>query len=266
MWLRAHRIRRVQNARPLAVVIASIATAMMFACTTTPSKPRSVLAGNAAQNVLILPLNVTSILSPELEELKDPMWAELETYLRIGNRRLRTASYRDARNLWIASIRQARADADGAKVGFDEAVRLLVVKLKMHAEFDTLVIPSLFIREAQISGTAAKWDGVERELEFERNGRAGEELYVDQKYVGIAPAASLHAVVLDPDGNKLQSSVGGIELIARVRAKRLLGPGERVVLEYAPYTGPFTNEEHLREAITQALAPFFPPPLHSEVE
>lgn len=266
MWLRDHRTRRVRNARLSAVAIATCAITTLLACTSSAPKARSVLAGNAAQNVLILPLNVTSVLSPELKELKDPVWAELEAYLRIGNRRLRTASFRDARKLWIDSIQQSRTNAKGAKVGFKDAARLLVFELAKHAEFDTLVIASLFVREAPISGNAAEWDGVVRELEFERNGRASEDLYVDQKYVGIAPAASLHAVVMDAEGRELQDRVGGIELLARVRAKKILGPAERVELEFAPYSGPFTNAEHIREGITQALAPFFPPPLPSETE
>jgi hypothetical protein len=266
--LRKDRHPRALIARLSRTAIAALVSVSLLACanSSAPPKSRSVLAGNAAQNVLILPLNVTSILSPELEALKDPVWADLETYLRTGNRRLRTASHRDARKLWIDSIQRARADAKGAKVGFDEAARLLVFELSKHAEFDTLVIASLFLREAAISGRAATWDGVDRELEFERNGSSGGKLFVDQKYVGLAPAASLHAVVLDADGRELQDGVGGLELLARVRAKRFLGPGERVEIEFAPYNGPFTNTENIREGITQALAPFFPPPLPSVTE
>jgi hypothetical protein len=249
-------------------LIAILAAASLLACASAnaPTKSRSVLAGNAARNVLILPLNTTSIQSPELAELSDLVWSEIETYLRAGSRQLQSASMRDARSLWLSSIKQARSGANNARAGFDEAAPLLARELAKHADFDALIIPSLFVREAPISGKAASWDGVERLLEFERNGRSTEGLYVDDEYVGNAPAASLHVVILDADGVELQESVGGLELLIRVRAKKVLGPAKRPVLEFAPYTGPFTNAEHIREGITEALAPLFLPPLPSPPE
>lgn len=266
MTLRVDRHSRFVPARLAGRLIATLASATLLACTSAPTDTRSVLAGTAARNVLILPLNVTAILSPELASLKEPVWADLETYLRAGSWQLRTASFSDAHKLWMGSIQKARAAAKGRKVGFDEAARLLVVELSKHAEFDTLVIPSLFIREAPISGNAARWDGVERALELERNGRSGEERYVDTTYVGVAPAASLHTVVLDSNGRKLQDRVGGLELLARVRVKAVGGPGDPVELEFTPFNGPFTNAGNIREGITLALSPFFLPPLRSGSE
>ena len=247
-------------------LIATLAVASLLACASQPPATKSVLAGNAARNVLILPLNTTAIMSPELENLSDLVWSELEIYLRSEGKQLRTASRRDARRLWLSSIKQARSEANGAAAGFDEAARILVFELANHADFDTLVIPSLFVREAPISGNTASWDGVERPLEFEQNGHSARDAYVDGSYVGVAPAASLHAVVLDADGIELQESIGGLELLVRVRAKRLVGPAERAELDFAPHTGPFGNSEHVREGITEALAPFFLPPLPSTTE
>ena len=218
--------------------------------------------GSEARNVLILPLNTTSIMSPELEHLREPVWAELEAYLRTEDTRLRTLSTRDARNFWLGSIKQVRAGEKGAKAGFDEAARSLVFELAKYADFDTLIIPSLFIREAPISGNTAAWDGVQRELQFEQNGSEARHLPVYSSFVGVAPAASLHAVVLDADGIELQDAVGGLELLVRVRAMKHVEPENRGPhLEFAPYTGPFANSANLREGIAGALAPYFLPPL-----
>jgi len=248
-------------------LIATLASASLLACASPPPKARSVLAGGAAQNLFILPLNVTAIMSPELEDLSAPVWSELETYLRAGDKRLRTASFRDARRLWLSSVQQARAGEKGARAGFDDAARVLVLELAKHTDFDTVIIPSLFIREAPISGDTATWDGVERSLEFEQIGRVVRDPSADSSFVGVAPAASLHAVVLDAEGNKLQDAVGGLELLVRVRVKETLDSATRGPdLEFAPRTGLFANPENVSEGIAEALAPFFPPPLPLNTE
>jgi hypothetical protein len=250
-------VDRLLNHILLTLVISSL-----LACASAPPKARSVLAGNEARSVLILPLNTTAIMSPDLEHLRAPVWSELETYLRSEGKQLRTASPKDARRLWLSSIKEARAGAKGAQADFDDAARILAFKLAKYAEFDTLIIPSLFIREAPVSGNVATWDGVQRELEFEQNGSEARRLPAYSSYVGMAPAASLHAVVLDAEGNELQDAVGGLELLVRVRAMKITGPEVRGPhLEFAPNTGPQANPGNVREGIAGALAPLFLPPL-----
>lgn len=247
-------------------LIGILAIVLLVACESPPPKARSVLAGNKAQSLLILRLNTTAIMSPELAPLRDFVWSELEHYLRAEGKQLRTAPFDAARRIWLNGIQQARAGGNGARVGFDDAARLLVLELAKHADFDTVIVPSLFIREATISGNIASWDGVERELEFEQNGSMARYLSDHSSFVGVAPAASLHAVVLDANGNKLQDSIGGLELLVRVRAKKINRPANREDLEFAPHVGPFVNPENIREGIAEALAPFFLPPLPSKTE
>jgi len=149
--------------------------------------------GSAVQNLLILPLNVTAIMPPELEALSSFVWTELEIYLREQGKQLKTASFRDARRLWLESVQQARAGEKGARAGFDDAARVLVLELAKHAEFDTVIVPSLFVQKAEISGRSATWDGVERPVEFEEGSRAVRNMLTNIPFVGAAPAASLHA-------------------------------------------------------------------------
>jgi hypothetical protein len=227
---------------------AAFVLAHLLGCASAPRKERSVLAGSAAQDLLILPLNVTAIMPPELEALSSFVWTELEIYLRAHGKRLKTASFRDARRLWLSSIRQVRAGEKGARAGFDDAARALVLELAKHAEFDTVIVPSLFIRKARISGNSATWDGVERSLEFEESRRDARSILANTPLVGAAPAASLHAVVLDAKGNKIQEAKGGLELLV-----------------LATRTDLFANREHVREGVAEALAPFLPPlPLKPE--
>ncbi len=245
---------------------AALALAHLLGCASAPRNEKSVLAGSAAQSLLILPLNVTAIMPQELEALSSFVWTELEIYLREQGKQLKTASFRDARRLWLGSIRQVRAGEKGARAGFDDAARVLVLELAKHAEFDTVIVPTLFVQKAKISGRSATWDGVKRSLEFEEGSRKAEKLLASIPFVGTAPAASLHAVVLDAKGNKLQEGKGGLELLVRVRVLGRLGsPTNSHTLEFVTRTDLFANREHVREGIAKALAPFLPPlPLRAE--
>lgn len=226
-----------------------------FGCASAPTKQRSVLAGNPARDLLILPLNLAAVMPAELEPARPIVWEELEVYLRAQGKELRTVAFGDARRLWLASIREARA-AD-ARAGYDEAMRLLVGKLSEYADFDVVIAPSLFLRQAEIAGRSASWDGVERPLEIDGEARLPKDLPLE----GVAPAASLHAVVLDRDGNELHEATAGLVLLVDARVLRKRGWGaDDVTLQFVPRAEPFASREQLREGIARALAPFLPPP------
>jgi hypothetical protein len=103
-------------------------------------------------------------------------------------------------------------------------------------------------------------------LEFEESARSARSILANTPLVGAAPAASLHAVVLDEKGNKLQEAKGGLELLVRVRVQGGLDfPTSQPTLEFATRTDLFANREHVREGIAKALAPFIPPmPMRAE--
>jgi len=234
-------------------LVAGLVVAPLLGCASGARNERSVLAGNPARNLLILPLNVAAVMPSELEAASPVVWEALEIYLRAQGKELKTVAFRDARRLWVESIREVRA-AD-AHASYDDASRVLVAKLARHAVFDAVIAPSLYLREAQIAGRSASWDGVERPLEIEGNERLSASIPLE----GKAPAASLHAVVLDAQGNKLQEAIGGLELLigARVLRKRGSGP-DAVTLQFTPRTELFPSREHLHEGIALALAPFLP--------
>ncbi len=233
-------------------VTVTIASASLLACASKP-KGRTVLAGGSSVNLLVLPLNVTRSLPQELEGLSSLVWGELEAYLGTGGKRLKTVASSDARQLWLSSVKKVRSG--GPRVDFDDAVRALVLELTQHAEFDTVIIPSLFVREAPISGDKVTWDGVERSLEFRRAGRVVESDSVDTSFVGVAPVASLRIVVLDVEGEKLQDAKGGLEALVFVRVRETGSD-----LKFAPRKRLDGNRENVREAIALALSPYFLPP------
>jgi hypothetical protein len=218
-----------------------------------------VLAGNWTRSLLILPLNVPAVMAPELEAARPVVWEELEIYLRAQGKELRTVSFATARQLWLGAVRRVRDAEKGVKTktGFDDAARALVLELARHAEFEAVIVPSLFVREAQISGASARWDGVERPLEFEIRGPGAGSAAAPPAVEGLAPAASLHAVVLDAQGNKLQEELRGLDLLVAVRVSESSSTSERK-FELATRADPLANRAHVRESIALALEPFLP--------
>ncbi len=243
--------------RALRFLAAAIALAYLLGCASEPRRERSVLLGSENRVFLILPLNVAAVMPPELESFSPIIWKELELYLRAQGKQLKTISRQAARNLWVRTIRQVRAGEKGARAGYDDAARALALELRNHAEFDAMIAPSLFVREARISNRSARWDGVERELDFEARGLEARRLAATL-LEGTAPAASIHVAVFDAKGQKLHEARGGLELLVRVR---VVGnnPAGRPTFQFATRTDLFGNREHVREGITEAFAPFLPP-------
>jgi hypothetical protein len=236
---------------------AALALAQALGCAKDLPRETTVLAGNWARTIVILPLNVAAVMPPELETASAVVWEELERYLRAQGKELKTVAFPAARQLWLNAIHGARTGEKGGKAGFDDAARLLVLELARHADFEAVIVPSLFVRAAPISGRSARWDGVERPLDFERRGPGAWGAEAPPEVEGVAPAASLHAVVFDAQGSKLQEELRGLDLLVRVRVtetKEGAPPG----FDYEPRLDPFTDRARVRDAIAEALAPFLP--------
>lgn len=245
---------------PRRLLVAGLAAAVALGCASAPRNERVVLAGNPAQTLLVLPMNVTAVMPPELESLGFLVWDDLTAYLQDLDKQLKTVDPLVARQLWLGSIRKVRAGVKGAQAGFDDAAGEFVRELGRHAEFDTVIAPSLFVREAEIAGRTAHWDGVSRPVEFETDSLEARKAALQASLKGKAPAASLHVVVLDAEGEKLQEKLRGLELLVRIHVLEPLPdlpPDQR--FEYVTRTDLFADRESLRADIVEALAPFFPP-------
>lgn len=245
--------------RPLlrAALAAGLGLALAAGCASkAPEKP-TVLAGSAARSLLILPLNVAAAMPAGLQERSPAVWHALEIYLRRDGRKLRTVSYAIARKFWLECIEEARKKK-GAKAGYDDAARLLVLRLTKYADFDTLIAPTLYVREARIEGRTASWDGITRPVEIEAPAGLARQV-ADVPLEGSAPAASLHAVVFDAQGNKIQEGRGGLELLVAVRVRQR-DAFHAPEFQFEPRTDFFANAAHLQEGIAKALSPFLLPP------
>jgi hypothetical protein len=185
------------------------------------------------------------------------VWSALEVYLRAHGAALKTVSYPTARALWLASIRDARADPKKKNPGFDDAARLLVIKLKESADFDAMIVPSLSLQRATLSGTTATWDGSERTLEIE-TGRGEGGVPSDAPIEGAVPAVSLHAIVFNGEGAKLHEARAGLALLARARITRSGAPNEAPSFSLIALRDPFEDRAFLMQETAKTLAPFVP--------
>jgi hypothetical protein len=228
--------------------------ALAFGCAKAPPHETTVLA-KVPERIVILPMNVTAPLPAELKGESGATWSALEVYLRAHGAGLKTLAYPSARGLWLASIRDARADPKKKDAGFDDAARLFVAKLKQHTDFDALVIPSLYVQRATLSGTNARWDGAEQTLQMAE--RADVQIPADAAIEGVVPAASLHAVVFDGAGAKLHEGRAGIALLVRGRLARTGAPNEAPSFSFIALKEPF-DRVRLVGAAANALAPWVP--------
>ena len=208
------------------------------------------------ERIVLLPLNVTAPMPAELKGPSAEVWSALEVYLRAHGAALKTVAYPTAHGLWIASIRDARADPKLKDPGFDDAARLLVGKLKQYAEFDVLIIPSLDVKRATLAGTKATWDGAERTIAIE-TPRGEAPVASDAAIEGAVPGVSLHNVVLNAEGARLHEGRAGIALLvsARLHASTANDPP---TFSFVPVRDPFADRRFLIQQTARSLAPFIP--------
>jgi hypothetical protein len=205
-------------------------------------------------------------MASELELFSPVVWEELEVYLRAQGKELKTVAPKTARQLWVRSIRQVREGAKGARAGYDDAARSLVLELRKHAEFDALIAPSLFVRQAQIVSRSAHWDGVERPLAIDARTPAARSV-VAAGLEGVVPAASLHVAVFDAQGEKLHEAQGGLEPLVDVVIEMGSAPalvdgvaiGSPPKFVFETRTDLFADRAHVRDGIQVAFAAFLPP-------
>jgi len=240
---------------------AALLVAGAVACAGGGQHGTTVLA-KVPERVVIMPFNVVTAMPAELKASSPEVWTALEAYLRSQGSQLKTLAYPTARGLWLQSVQAAQAEQVESKrpaaVG-----RAFVAKLKPYSEFDAVIFPSLFVQRAAIAGTKATWDGIEQKLEFDA-GAHDLEPPDDAAIEGVAPAASLHIVVFDAQGEKIQEKQTGLALLVRAHLAHPGDPVSTPSYSFVPRKDPFADPAVLRDAVARALDPFVPAPSAGE--
>lgn len=216
------------------------------------------------ERIVILPLNVTSPLPAELQGASGLVWSALRVYLESHQIKLQTLSPEAARGLWLASIKAAQSDPKIKNPGYDDAARAFVHELLESAQFDALLVPSLYVQRAILSGTVARWDDTETTIAVDVVGR-GAQILDDAPLEGAAPAASLHVVVFGADGGKIQEARAGLALLVGARITPASGARTEPDISFVPRKEPFSDHAALVLGVSRALSPFLPRPSDAAV-
>jgi hypothetical protein len=229
---------------------------VLAACGTPGKRSKAELAGELAQRMLVLPLNVVTTLPNELEEPSAMVWQELEAYLGSHGKQVQTLSLIDARDLWHESIEQVRMQGE-SRGGFKAAAKAMTVELAKHSEFDVVIIPSLFITQARMRGRSASWGGVRRTVELGGEPLSAGSIVITSSLGGTIRGASIHVVVCDAQGIQVHEGSGGLDLLDLIYItgkesdpihERPFGPQSRL--------DPFSDPKHINEGVRRAFAPF----------
>ncbi len=222
---------------------------------------RVVEAGTQARKLLVMPLNVVTSLPVELEEVSEEVDTRVLHYVASHDKEVARISFRDASMLWQASIR--RAHAEDSTSDFFDAIAILARQVASQVSFDTLVIPSLLLRPAEMRVSRAEWDETKRPVQLAGLGHdpQGNAMMSRVDLNGTLQAASLYVLLVQPDGELLQERTIGISPIEEMR---MMGssedrPTERPLI-MAPTVRRMLDREHeLSDAIERSFAPFLQP-------
>jgi len=235
-----------------ALVLASFALA---ACASSP--PVADAPAEAApprlERVVVAPLNVPVRAPAEVEGKGEPVWQELLGYFQEGDRQVAVLSPISAERLWLqATLDLDLSDRSAAlRTGYSRFAQELAV----HRDFDLLVVPSLVLRPAELSGWNAHWDGVQRVVPnaalLALSGRFSAPAAAVQVagLRGKVAAVSLHIVTLGPDGTQLWEGLGGLDVLQEARRD----DDTDGVLRFALRAEPFADPDALREGVVHAF-------------
>jgi hypothetical protein len=205
--------------------------------------------------VVVAPLNVAVRVPADLAGKGEPVWTQLLHYFQQQDRQVAVLSPLSAERLWLA----ASSDLDlsdrqaALRMGYSRFAR----ELARHRDFDLLVVPSLVMRPAYVSGLHASWDGVQRPVPNAATAvhRGVGDLMgtgtalLTGGLAGKIAAASLHVVLLQADGTQLYDGLGGLDVLQEARRENR-PDGE---LYFTARAQPFSNQEWVAEGVARAF-------------
>jgi hypothetical protein len=240
---------------PRTLLLLAVFTAALAACTSPPAPAPEFGAASTARSVVVAPLNVAVRAPADLASKGDPVWTELLSYFQRQDRQVAVLSPLSAERLWLAAT--SDLDLSDRQAALRTAYSRFARELAGHRDFDLLVVPSLVVRPAQVSGLHASWDGVQRPVPNAATAvqrgvgdltGPGADLLTGG-LTGKVAAASLHVVVLRADGTRLYDGLGGLDVLQE--ARRDNSPDG--ALRFAARRQPFPNREWVAEGVERAF-------------
>lgn len=238
------------------LLLLTFVAAVPVACASPPAPAPEFATVSTAKSVVVAPLNLTVRAPSDLAGKGDPVWTELLSYLQKQDRQVAVLSPLSAERLWLAAT--ADLDLSDRQAALRTGYSRLARELAGHRDFDLLVVPSLVMRPARVSGLHASWDGVQRPVPNAATAvhrgvgdimGPGTDLLTGG-LTGKVVAASLHVVVLRPDGTRLYDRLGGLDVLQEARRDNTPDGA----LRFAARAQPFSNREWVAEGVERAFA------------
>ena len=246
-------MRPTTSTMPLATLLAPLVTALLLAgCASGPPPGPSPaeLAGQRSKIVIIAPFNVVSSLPPELEGSTRMVSKEMVEYLEAHGKTVKRMAFRAGRDLWKASMQEV--SESGQARNFENAAKVYARKIGEHLEYDVVIVPSLFVQNAEAYGRTAKWDGAKQTIPLE-GGTGSTQMYHGNLGKLSVRAASLFVHVVDSSGETVHTRKSGLELIQHlefhVEKDGQYSGGEHVFQGLVDDQPPIQDVERVREGI-----------------
>jgi hypothetical protein len=240
-------------------------------CACAGASNRTVLiedsAGGAGGKLVVLaPMNLPIALPHDLDEAVPIVQREMIRQLQARGLRVAVIYEPDALALWAAAMGSIERTKDASR-DLQAAVRAFAEALRVDSDYQLLVLPSLALREARVSGRMAQWDGVRRRLDVRsRTASDAADTAADQPLFdesGVAAAQhwggritglSLHLLAVREGRRTPLERWGGLDLVhdpVHVRPSGAKSPTTELRLRARLLDDP----ENVREGVALALDP-----------
>jgi hypothetical protein len=188
-------------------------------------EPQGGAASEGAPRIVLAPLNVGVELPADLEDAVPIVEAALIRDLQSRGARVAVIYPPDAAALWRASIVAAGPKAQEA--GDLRAVAAAFARTLSESEtYDALLVPSLALRPAKVSGRTAQWDGVRRRITVRQESTGNpaspaadapilsdEGVALSREWQGRISGLSLHVLAVRPGLRRVLEHWGGLDLV-----------------------------------------------------
>jgi hypothetical protein len=237
------------------LVLAS-ATLLLLGCQPPLPDPALGALESRPQSVLVVPLNVTIRPPQGLETDTEPVWEALIAYLRSSD--LAPSPLSDARGAVYWEEVVTELEASDAEVDLRTAWSRFARRVGGGTPHEWVIVPSLILRRAHVSGHQVYWDGVQRDLRvpfaLDRRSRpsagAGASGFF-RGYSGALAGASLHVAILTSGGELIWEGLGGLVLVVEIDPAE---SAKRNTWWFRPRLQPFEDSSEVRAGVELAFA------------
>lgn len=237
------------------LVMAS-ATLLLLGCQPPMADPALGALQNGPLSVLVVPLNVTIRPPQGLEADTEPVWEALIAYLRSSDLDPSPLSVAKSAVYWEEVVTEL--EETDAGVDLRTAWSRFARRVGGGTPHEWVIVPSLILRRAHVSGHQVHWDGVQRDLRvpFALDQRSRPSAGVGssgffQGYSGALAGASLHVAILTSGGELVWEGIGGLALVVEIDP---VESAKRQTWWFQPRLQPFEDGAEVRAGVALAFA------------